>query len=294
MTAGCLWIFPALLQQGIDLLIYPLVQIFRASFALGYIPTPWRRARVVFIAKPGKDSYAWAKALRPINLSSFLLKTGERLADRWLRERALRRSPLYPNQHAYQAGKSVETALHSLVSRVEKAFMDKESALAAFFDIAGAFDNASFESIEHALRGRGVEQTLINWISAMLHQRSVIAHMGSSHQVVTVHRGCPQGGVLSPLLWTLIMDGLIRGLIRRGFPSQAFADDGVILIVGKHLDVISYLMQAALDFVQRWCQEEGLSVQPEKLELVLFSRSRLFPGLKIPGRYGRPLTLNKG
>ena len=28
--------------------------------------------------------------------------------------------PLYPNQRAYQAGKSVETALHQLVVQVEK------------------------------------------------------------------------------------------------------------------------------------------------------------------------------
>jgi hypothetical protein len=52
------------------------------------------------------------------SVSSFLLKTMERMADRYLRDETLALLPLHPNHHAYQAGKSVETALHQLV-RVE-------------------------------------------------------------------------------------------------------------------------------------------------------------------------------
>jgi len=45
----------------------------------------------------------------------------ERLVDRFLSDEILALHPLHPNQHAYQAGKSVETALHQIVVRVEKA-----------------------------------------------------------------------------------------------------------------------------------------------------------------------------
>jgi hypothetical protein len=44
----------------------------------------------------------------------------ERLVDRYLRDEALALMPLHPNQHAYQPGKSVETALQQLDVRVEK------------------------------------------------------------------------------------------------------------------------------------------------------------------------------
>ncbi|XP_063994255.1 uncharacterized protein LOC135171557 [Diachasmimorpha longicaudata] len=50
----------------------------------------WREVRVVFIPKPGKCSYDNAKAYRPISLSSFLLKTLERLVDRHIKEGVLR------------------------------------------------------------------------------------------------------------------------------------------------------------------------------------------------------------
>ena len=39
----------------------------------------------------------------------------EWLVDRYLRDEAQVLMPLYPNQHAYQAGKSVETVLHQFV-----------------------------------------------------------------------------------------------------------------------------------------------------------------------------------
>jgi len=44
-------IFPALLQKGLDVLI------FRARIAYGYIPVQWRTSRVVFVPKPGLTDY---------------------------------------------------------------------------------------------------------------------------------------------------------------------------------------------------------------------------------------------
>jgi hypothetical protein len=41
----------------------------------------------------------------------------------------------------YQAGKSVETALHQLAERVEKALDQQETALVALLDIKGVFNN---------------------------------------------------------------------------------------------------------------------------------------------------------
>jgi hypothetical protein len=54
------------------------------------------------------------------------------LVQRYLRDEALTFVPVHPNQHAYQAGNSVETALHQLVVRVEKAFDQQEIVLGAF------------------------------------------------------------------------------------------------------------------------------------------------------------------
>jgi len=68
--------------------------------------------------------------------------------------------------NTYQTGKSVETALHQLVVRVEKALDQQELALGAFLDIEGAFNNTSYDSMRAALARRGVDYAIALWIRA--------------------------------------------------------------------------------------------------------------------------------
>ena len=67
----------------------------------------------MFIPKPGRISYCGPRDFSPISFASFSLKSMERLVYRYLRDDILALKALNPNQHAYQAGKSVETALTS-------------------------------------------------------------------------------------------------------------------------------------------------------------------------------------
>ena len=86
----------------------------------------------MFIPKPGRNSYSGPTDHRCNNLTSFLLKTMERLVDRYLQDEALALMPLHPNQHAYQAGKTVETALNQLIVSVEKVLDQPETGLSVF------------------------------------------------------------------------------------------------------------------------------------------------------------------
>jgi len=113
-------IFPALLEKGWEAVIQYLVRIVHACLSIRYVPGMWRQVKVVVIPKPGRNSYSGPKDYTPISLTSFLLKTMERLVDRYLRDEALDLMPLQPNKHTFQAGKSVGTALHQLAVRSEK------------------------------------------------------------------------------------------------------------------------------------------------------------------------------
>ena len=91
-------------------------------------------------------------------------------------------------------------------------------------------------------------------------------------------RGFPQGGVLSALMWILVADGLLSLNSVRYF-AQEFADDFSALVISKYLRTVCEVMQAALNRVQRWCEDHGLSVNSDKTEMVLFTRKRTIPGL---------------
>jgi ribonuclease HI len=275
-------IYPVMLQKALPVISRTLCRLFNVCLAWGYMPRAWRKVRVVFIPKPGRKDYSEAKSFRPISLSSFLLKTMEKLVDRHVRDTVLHRVPVHQHQHAYQPGKSTETALHALVSRAERAINRGQYALGAFFDIEGAFDNAPFEAMERSLRSRRTPEAVVRWVSNMLKQRTVETSLRGSMKAVKVAKGCPQGGVLSPLLWTLVVDELLDNLEKEGIYCQAYADDGTILVEGMDLKTVCRLVEAGLKTVRLWCAGKGLSINPSKTELMLFTTKYKVRGFQAP------------
>jgi ribonuclease HI len=289
--AGIDGIFPRLLQSGLPWLVRPLKDIFCACLEFGYVPYQWREVNVVFLPKPGKDSYTSAKSFRPISITSFMLKTLEKLIDRYIRETVLISRPLHQNQHAYQAGKSTETALHQLVSRIEVALDQGQYAMCAFLDIEGAFDKPVFTLVMQTLQHRGVETSLCDWILGMLRGRRVRATCGQSTQEANVTRGVGQGAVLSPLLWCFYVDELLVRLETAHLYAQAYSDDIVVFVRGQFIDTVRDRIQQALNIVQRWCAEVHLGVNPKKTELVVFTRRRKLDGYRPPRLCGVQLEL---
>jgi len=93
---------------------------------------------VVFIPKAGKATHTTAKDIRPISLTSLLLRSFEKMIS--LRIRAtIDLTQISEAQHT--KGRSTESALHLVVSSIEKSLSIKKYTLIAFLDIEGAFNN---------------------------------------------------------------------------------------------------------------------------------------------------------
>jgi hypothetical protein len=136
------------------------IRIFRACLAGGYILIAWRQVKVTFIPKPRKANYIHAKTYRPISLSSFMLKTVEKLVDRQIRDQILGLLPLHRYQFAYQQGKSIETTLHYVIARIEDAVESRQVTLGAFLDSGGVFASTSHSIIIDAAKRHGLEDTI--------------------------------------------------------------------------------------------------------------------------------------
>jgi hypothetical protein len=148
-----------------------LVKIFTAFLALGYIPEAWQRVSVIFIPKPGRTLYELAKSFRPIKVTSFLLITMERFVDQSTRMGPLIRFPSERLQHAYQRGRSSETALHDLVSRIKSALSHQIFALGTFRNVEGALitlplkATIAFWQCRRAIeKTRGLKPKVVYWI----------------------------------------------------------------------------------------------------------------------------------
>ncbi|GAB0090815.1 hypothetical protein DMENIID0001_055780 [Sergentomyia squamirostris] len=65
---------------------------------------------------------------------------------------------------------------------------------------------------------------------AMLRSRTVETGSGCHQVAARVTQGCPQGGVLSPLLWSLVVDELLVELSDHGMTAVGYADDLAIMV----------------------------------------------------------------
>jgi hypothetical protein len=119
--------------------------------------------------------------------------------DRHIRDVLESNAPLHRNQFAYQPGKSIETALHQLVTRIEMTLDTKGIALGAILDIEGAFDNISYLSIIRSAQRKGISNTLCRWIDTTLNRRKMMTRLfDETVEVLGGWRKSTRGGGCCP------------------------------------------------------------------------------------------------
>jgi hypothetical protein len=207
-----------------------------------------------------------------------LLKTLEKLLYRHIRDGVFVEKSLHQNQFAFRAGMSTDRALFQVVHRLEKSFKYKEIVLGAFLDIERAFDNTSFHAIVEDGRECGLEETCCGWVGSMLESSLVHTSLMGSSLTAKVSGECLQGGVLSSLLWNLVVDRLLIVTNDLGLSTYGYADD-IVIVQGKFAHTVREIMQVALNKVDKWTVKEGLNVSPHKTAIVLFTNRRKIEGL---------------
>jgi hypothetical protein len=104
-----------------------------------------------------------------------------------------------------------------------------------------------------ALVRHGSEYSIVRWIRATLEGHVAVTTLNDIFMRFAISRGCPQGGVLLPLLWCLVVNDLITRLSGSGGFIQGDADGICLLAVGKFPNTVSGLMQWALSTTEIWC-----------------------------------------
>jgi ribonuclease HI len=137
-----------------------------------------------------------------------------------------------------------------------------------------------------------VNPSIVTWTVNMLTNRRIISTLGKSTVTKKATRGTPQGGVLSPLLWVLVVNTILKDLKNSGIKTVAYADDVVILARGKFPDTLSEITEGALRKLLKWAHRWGLGVNPAKTKLVLFTRKYKIPSFGKPRLGGTELKLS--
>ena len=229
----------------------------------------------------GKDTYDQAKSFRPITLTSYVFKGIEKLVYWHLEETTLRRIPYNKNQHAFRPGHSTESALSKIVNEIEKGTLRRGYTLAVFLDVAGAFDKLSFEAAKKALKCKQIKKEIKTWYLQYLENQTSIIELKNISRKIEIKTGCPQGGILSVLLWNITFDTLLKKITKGRVKCIGFADDGTLLIHGRDLKTMKNLMQKAINKVMDWANECNLKLSPNKTHAMLFTRKRKIQNVNI-------------
>lgn len=107
---------------------------------------------------------------------------------------------------------SMEDNSNSVTYRKNLIQNQKEVATAAFLGIECGFNNVSMHSINSALRRQEINKTIRRWIQEMLISKEILVDSNGDTINLRATKWYPQGGVLSPLIWNLVVVDLIRDL----------------------------------------------------------------------------------
>ena len=82
--------------------------------------------------------------------------------------------------------------------------------IAVSLDCTGAFDCVGFDAASDALITKGVLRGMTLWYTNLLKARKVTAKLQGVTQTIMPGRSNPQVGILSSLVWNLVMDSLLN------------------------------------------------------------------------------------
>ncbi|MEL6384705.1 MAG: group II intron reverse transcriptase/maturase [Cyanobacteria bacterium J06626_18] len=201
-------------------------------------PRPLRR---IWIPKPGKTEK------RPLSIPTMRDRATQALIKLALEPQW--EAKLDPNMYGFRLGRSCQDAIEAVYRTI---FRQPKFVLSV--DIRGCFDNISHDAILKKSRAPTWMKRLIKgWLKCGVLDNGF-------HRT---ERGSPQGGVISPLLALIALQGLERHIKRLGTQTYplyvvAYADD-IVILARREKDI--HRAQATL---AKWLHAIGLELNPQK------------------------------
>ena len=148
------------------------------------------------------------KNLRPVSLTSYIGKLFEKIMNYRIVTYMVRLQLLSPKHFAYLPGRSTKDCVSFLIDRILRNFNRKRLTHAIFFDLSSAFDTVQHDLLLWKLKHEYfITGPFLDTLRSFLHQRqSAVKICGIISAWQTDIRGCPQGGGLSAILYTIYFD----------------------------------------------------------------------------------------
>ena len=253
----------ALLKSCRSSVSLPLFLLWKNSFDSGVIPEILIHAIISPLHKGGSRTIP--KNFRPVALTSHIIKVFERVIRKFLVRYLEENNYMAEGQHGFRA---LRSTLTQLLTHLDAVLGDLESGASCdtiYLDFSKAFDKVDHGILHHKLRDLGIQGKTGVWLHSFLHNRKqtvvVEGHHSSSTTVVS---GVPQGTVLGPALFLVLIMDISKG-ISNSTRVTSFADDTrASRPIRSNSDTNK--LQEDLELIYKWADQVNMEFNSDKFE----------------------------
>ena len=231
------------------------------------MPDDINLAYITPIFKGGDKSQA--ANYRPVALTNHITKAFEKVVKKEIVFHLSKHQLYNKTQHGFRSGHSTLTDLIEYYESILTLLQHHQAVDSIYLDYSKAFDKCDHDIILEKLRCLGITGRLNDWISGFLKRRQqVVVVQGEKSNPVWCTSGVPQGSVLGPLLFLVLMYDITDGVNHSILSS--FADDTKVWKAISNLLSQVYL-QDDLDVLYIWARKNNMEFNSLKFQAIRFA-----------------------
>jgi hypothetical protein len=277
-----------LLKRGGEAVVVTLTLVFNLLLHHEYTPRQWNRGEIVPLLKSPQLDSTSPSSYRPITLLTHVSKVFTSILNSRLTDWCERHGVLHESQGGFRATRSTTDQIFTLHTATQlRAMRDGASSYLCFVDLEKAYDNVWRDGLWCKLRRVGVRGKVLRVLQQLY--TDVESRFVVDGRYVTpwvpMRKGVRQGCVLSPLLFNIYIDDVLREVDRDGggivvrladsasghaawsLEQLGYADD-LVLVGGSMVS-----LQRKVSTLDGWCRRWRMALNITKTKVMVTSAS---------------------
>ena len=263
-------------REVTDITVY-LKKYFNLLLNRGFFPIEWTKALIVPLHKKGDTSIP--DNYRGISLLSVLSKVFTHIVNSRLMKWAEEKEIINDAQAGFRKGRSTTDNIFTLNAVVEKSFQMNSKVYVAFIDFKKAYDTVNRKLLWSILFKTGIQGKMFKMLKAMYStvQACIMSQNGQTDFFQCL-QGLKQGCVVSPILFSLLINELANEIIsngRHGISLGAREIDLFLLLFADDLTLFASTivgLQNQLNVLDKCTARLSLTVNLDKSKIIVFRK----------------------
>ena len=259
--------------------------IINQTLSTGIFPSKLKTAKVIPVYK--KNDKTLLKNYRPISVLPVVSKIIENVMHNQMMDYFTSNKLFSSQQYRFRPNRSTELAALELMDRNIDNMNQNFSPINIYIDLCKAFDCLDHAILLSKLKYYGLNVNAIKLLKNYLSDRDQYVQLGNfKSQYHNISCGIPQGSVMGPLLFNIVINDLHSAT--KSFDFVMYADDTTLVSTletfGRTCNVkeIERNINIEISKVTTWLQRNKLQLNVSKSKfMVFFKHPKTLPKLNI-------------